>query len=364
MPNPLDALISLLDAVRRNRTVYTVNEEATKQGVILPILARLGWDRENILEVAPEYSVGTGRVDYCLKRGDVASVFLEIKRLDEPLDQHQEQLLGYAFQLGVPLAALSDGMRWWLYLPTQAGSWEQRKFFTINLHEQESSQIAQHLQRFLGKTSVYDGSALRDAQALHASRAKEQEIRRAIPRAWQDLCADADARLIELLSEKVEGRCGHRPDPEDLEKFLVTLIGSEREPGPVTNQPAPRVRAIETQQNNQAWTFQKPVAFSFTGTRREVSTFKDVLLGLAQILSDREPQRFWEKVSQLQSSRGRRYYTSQHDSLQEPRQIGSTGIWVETCFSANAIRDRCHELLAAFGHAPDELRVELRASPS
>jgi hypothetical protein len=82
-------------------------------------------------------------------------------------------------------------------------------------------------------------------------------------------------------------------------------------------------------------------------------------LGVASRLLAMHPVEFYDKVKELQSIRGRRYFVSEPDQLQEARQIGSSGIWVETCFSANAVRDRSYELLAAFGLTPDKLTVEL-----
>ena len=55
-----------------------------------------------------------------------------MKRTGTALTEHQEQLLGYAFREGVPLAALTDGLIWWLYLPTAAGSWEHA--YPVNAH--------------------------------------------------------------------------------------------------------------------------------------------------------------------------------------------------------------------------------------
>jgi hypothetical protein len=357
-------LISLIRSILKNRGAYAVNEQATKQGVVLPLVARLGWDRDNILEVAPEYAVGSGRVDYCLKQGDVPAVFLEVKRLDEPLDDHQKQLLRYAFEQGVTIAALTDGVRWWLYLPTQPGSWEQRRFFTINLEEQAPEDVATHFRKYLGKPEVLSGSALRDAKELHESRAKERQIREAIPAAWYELCGQPDSRLIELLSEKVEGRCGHKPDPEDLERFIVGICGPHdartKPPGDSEDGRGSTNKPSGIPPNEGQWTFQKPVSFTFLGTRHQVGIFKDILVGLAAILYEKNRDQFWPRVSQLGSSRGKDYYTRESDRLRAPRQIGHSGIWVETYFSANDIRERCHELLAAFGYRPDDLRVELR----
>jgi predicted type IV restriction endonuclease len=93
----LEPLMDLLDRIRKDRVIYTVSEQAICQGVILPILGKLGWDRDNIREVIPEFSVGNGRVDYCLKIADKKHVFIEAKRPADDLQNHQEQLRQYAF---------------------------------------------------------------------------------------------------------------------------------------------------------------------------------------------------------------------------------------------------------------------------
>ncbi len=45
-------------------------EEAVRQGVILPVLAQLYWNTYNLREVVPEFKVGNGGVDHCLKIGE------------------------------------------------------------------------------------------------------------------------------------------------------------------------------------------------------------------------------------------------------------------------------------------------------
>lgn len=349
--------------IRKNRALYASNEQVTKQGIVLPLLAQLGWDWTNISEVFPEYTAGSGRVDYCLRQGDQSLAFVEVKRAGEELDGHQQQLLRYAFEQGVPLAVLTDGIRWWLYLPTETGTWEQRRFFTIDIVEQAPEDVEANLSKFLSKAQIANGEAFRAARELHASRAKELAVRHAIPAAWQELCEQPHPRIIELLSEKVEGRCGHKADPDLLEEFVVSFTASaasEVRPRPVrTSLPAERRKDAVNVEHQQPWTFHKPVAFTFLGRRTGVARFKDILTGLASQLQAGHPTDFFERVSQLQSSRGRQYFTREPDQLQEAREVGSSGVWVETCFSANAVRDRCLELLAAFGYSTDTLQVEL-----
>ena len=113
-----------------------MDESATKQAVVLRLLSVAGWDTFDISQIVPEYTVGNRRVDYALRPGTPNAVFIEVKRPSENLERHQQQLLEYCFQEGVNLAVLTNGRTWWLYLPLQAGSWEQRRFLSIDLEVQ------------------------------------------------------------------------------------------------------------------------------------------------------------------------------------------------------------------------------------
>ena len=73
----------------------------------------MGWDIFNVDEVIPEYPVGDTKIDYALKTGRYNDkAFIEVKRIREDLERHQEQLLGYCFKEGVNFAILTNGIIW------------------------------------------------------------------------------------------------------------------------------------------------------------------------------------------------------------------------------------------------------------
>ncbi len=153
---------------RSNRE--TLDEASTKQGLILPILQCVGWNPFNIDEVTPELAIGGKRVDYALRVKGILKVFLEIKRPSENLNIHQEQLLSYAFQQGVKMAVLTNGQVWWLYLPLHEGSWEQRKFFTIDVLQQTPEEVARHFDAFLSRPRIETGEAYVNADTVYTAR--------------------------------------------------------------------------------------------------------------------------------------------------------------------------------------------------
>ena len=64
------------------------------------------------------------------------------------------------------LAVLTNGRTWWLYLPLQAGSWEQRRFLTIDLEVQEPSVVERLFLEYLSRERVGSGQAVGDAEDL------------------------------------------------------------------------------------------------------------------------------------------------------------------------------------------------------
>jgi len=147
-------LQDLIDSLKGDNRLSTFDEASTKQVVILRILDALEWDIFNIDEVCPEYSVGGKRVDYALRYDKKNKVFIEVKKVSEDLEKHQEQLLNYSFHEGVNLAILTNGISWWFYMPLKAGSWEQRKFYSIDIYDQKTDVIVTKFEEFLSKVYI------------------------------------------------------------------------------------------------------------------------------------------------------------------------------------------------------------------
>jgi type I restriction-modification system DNA methylase subunit len=87
-----------------------MNENATRQGFILPMFRALGWDIENVNEVSPEEKVSRGWVDFSFRIGGVPRYFLETKRANEDLNDPRwvKQAIDYAWTKSVTWALLSD----------------------------------------------------------------------------------------------------------------------------------------------------------------------------------------------------------------------------------------------------------------
>ncbi|MBI5968772.1 MAG: restriction endonuclease subunit R [Deltaproteobacteria bacterium] len=211
---------NLILDVRSNERIGTFDEATTKQAIVLRLLSELGWPVFNTEEVKPEYSVSNRRVDYALRINNSNKVFLEVKKVAEDLEGHQKQLLDYSFQEGVRLAVLTNGVTWWFYLPLSEGSWEQRKYFAIDLNQQPPEDTAKRFIDFLSRENITTEKAISVAETLLKGRVKENEINKNLPRAWNKIISEPDELLVDLINETLEKICGYRAEPEKIVSFI------------------------------------------------------------------------------------------------------------------------------------------------
>lgn len=238
-------LKSFIEKLKTNPRLNAYDEAATKQAIILPLLQQLGWNTYNIDEVTPEFSVENRRVDYSLRLNNTNEVFLEVKKAGEDLEGFQEQLLDYSFRQGVELAVLTNGKTWWFYLPTKKGDWKARKFYTIDIIQQEPEDVAQRFIDLLSKNNVQTGKALQHAESIYKGKQKKRLIEETVPEAWNKIITEPDSLLIDLLAETTEKICGFKPDIDDITPFLKTyegrfLVSPEEEPPEKPPKPKPK----------------------------------------------------------------------------------------------------------------------------
>ena len=219
-----ETIAQAVEQIKSTVPLRSLDEAATKQGVVLKLLYLAGWNTFDVLEVVPEYTVGNRRVDFALRPGTANAAFIEVKRPGESLENHQQQLLEYCFQEGAKLAALTNGGIWWLYLPLQQGNWDQRRFLTIDLESQEPAIVEQRFMGYLSQEKVISGRAVSDAENLVRSQQRAEITSQTIIKAWNQIVETPDDILVDLISETTERICGLKPEPELVEQFLSRRI--------------------------------------------------------------------------------------------------------------------------------------------
>lgn len=214
-------LADSVNAIKLLKGVDSYDEITTKQTIVLRIFQALDWNIFSPDEVFPEFAVENRKVDYCLRYGRKNLVFVEVKKPAEELGKHEEQLLDYSFKQGINMAVLTNGRTWWFYLPLLGEKWKDRRFYTIDIIEQETESISLRFEELLAKKNVQIGEALKGANRIHQDRKKAEAIRRTLPEAWNQMLGERNQKLIEIISDTTEIMCGFRPQSSDITSFLT-----------------------------------------------------------------------------------------------------------------------------------------------
>lgn len=352
-----EKLLLLINQLKSDKRLISFDEASTKQAVILRILSLTGWDTFNIDEVNPEYSIAGKRVDFSLRHSNVNKAFIEVKKIGEDLEKHQEQLLNYSFQEGVKLSILTNGITWWFYLPLHEGSWEQRKFYTIEIYDQNAEEIVGRFIDYLAKENIISGKAITNAEAIYKSRQKNYLIKETLPKAWSKLISEPDELLIDLLAEATEKLCGYKPAHSAVEHFIsanLSKIGTPYRSEAEKKVDLPKIK-IGTE-TNESYISKSVTAFNFKGTRYEVRFWKDILIKICNLMSSMHRNNF-ERVLNLQG-RKRPYFTKNSNELRIPKKIKGTDIFVEINLSANSIVKMCLDVLSLFGYSKEDFTIE------
>ncbi len=287
-----ERLANARDLLRSGRLA---NEAAVSSGVVLPILDALGWPAFDPSVVAPEYGVGKRRVDFALLTNGTPAVFIEVKQ-PGLADGADRQLFEYAFHEGVPIAILTDGSTWHVYLPAMQGSYDDRRVYLLDLLEREPEEVAERLVRYLDRHAVECGEAFERARTDYQRAKQRKGAAESIPQAWSNLIADPSQSVIRLLAGEVERVSGFEGDARDLRSFLSSLrpeAGSLPKPKQTTRRPS-TPRASEPRISELPET-----GFMINGDFTPCKSGRDVLAGVFTALAKRDasfPERFAQQV--------------------------------------------------------------------
>ncbi|MEV4759877.1 hypothetical protein AB0J86_32935 [Micromonospora sp. NPDC049559] len=135
-----------------------IGEQNTKNALIEPVIAALGWDVYDLDEVHREYRRrgSDNPVDYALLLLRTPRLFIEAKGLGENLDDPRwaNQTISYATSAGVEWVALTDGAEWRVYNAHAPVPIEQKLFRSVGL--ERSLTEAVELLSLLSKDNMRD----------------------------------------------------------------------------------------------------------------------------------------------------------------------------------------------------------------
>ena len=328
------------------------NERALEHTVILPILEALGWDSRSIDELWPEYSVGSGRVDWALCDKGEPRLLLEEKAPDQNLSAHEQQLLQYAFEQGIGLALLTNGKDWWFYLPLEEGEWAARRFATMDLAQQDISEISESFSRFLNKQAVCSGKARDEAKEMYDRKKERQRIQGLLPEVIRNILASPSPFIIEVFQNEAQAELGALAPEELVEQALRTLVedqgGGRLRP---TGSPPARPAAEELPP-----LFTTPNSLTIQGYSKAISKWNEVIIETANWLIDQGKQ------LPIGKAPGRTMVLVDRSSngMHAPKQLRG-GLYIDTGFSAPECVRRARWLLTQAGLPEEDLQVAWRA---
>lgn len=128
-------------------------EEATKNALVLPFLAALGYDVFNPLEVLPEMTCDIGtkkgeKIDYAILKEGEPIILIECKHWEQDLSLHDNQLLRYFNVSKAKFGILTNGILYRFYTDLEApNKMDDKPFLEVNLLDLKDAQI-EELKKF------------------------------------------------------------------------------------------------------------------------------------------------------------------------------------------------------------------------
>ena len=372
--------------LKSNKKLDTFDEASTKQAVVLRLFSFLGWDIFNVEEVYPDFSVNSHRVTYALRAKNANKIFIEVKRVQEKLDNYQKSLLNFASSENVDISILTNGVLWWFYLPKSAGNSQEKWFYSVDLLKQKEDTFVPQLIDLLSKNKVVKGQALKAAKVLNQN--KNQKIAsNVIPEAWNKIISQPNMIFVELLRESTEKICGCRVEAKLIERFLEKHLDkwlvtsrptTSSAPPPkvievsnlekksalnVSDVSAPKLNVSDVSAPKSQKTVKKPESYidkeiksyTFNGKTDPVRYWEDLLTGLCDYFAAIHSKDF-EKVLWI-SGEDKTYFSRYSDQLRIPEKIKGSDIYVETKLGPDEIVKTSRSLLGEFGYDAAELSI-------
>ncbi|HMV68895.1 MAG TPA: type I restriction enzyme HsdR N-terminal domain-containing protein [Myxococcota bacterium] len=186
-----------------------LTEQDTKNAIIEPMLAALGWPKEDLNRVRAEFrhTAKANPVDYALFDGRKPLVFVEAKGLDKSLDDFKfiQQVISYGATAGIEWAVITNGWRWDLYAVLAKSAVTEKRVFSCTLGDEE---IAEWL-LWVTPERVQGAKLTSFWQALSADRVVRDTV--------IDLFARRDEELVSLIASRTHLR------PHDVAEALGVL---------------------------------------------------------------------------------------------------------------------------------------------
>lgn len=363
-------IISFVKDLKSKKKLQTLDEASIKQAVVLKLLSLLEWDIFNVEEVYPDFSTDAGRVAYALRIAEAGRVFLEVRRDDGHPEEIHRQLVDFASREAIALAVLTDGLRWWFYLPAAKGALKQKQCHCLDLSECRPETAAADLVAFMSREQVASGEYVEAAKAAlqHQTRKMAADV---LPAAWNKIVTGPNKILMEILSDATEKICGYKADPGMIERFIRAnlerwlLAHEDATPTDRSEKPTPPKESLPPalSEKSAGISTKRPEffagksinSFTFQGNTVPVKSWEEMLTAICNFFAGTHPQEF-EKVLWLYDDPNP-CFSRYSDQLRIPEKIKKTNIYVETKLAPEEVVKTVGDLLTEFGYGREELVI-------
>jgi predicted type IV restriction endonuclease len=131
-------------------------EEATKHSYVMPFLSLLGYDIFNPKVVVPEFTSDIGtkkgeKVDYAILKDGEPLILIEVKKHNENLDNHTNQLIRYFHVTNAKFGVLTNGIEYRFFSDLEKENiMDTKPFLVINV-ENFNERDLKELDKFTSK---------------------------------------------------------------------------------------------------------------------------------------------------------------------------------------------------------------------
>ena len=350
-----ESISQAVSGIRDTPSLEGRSKAAIAQAVVLRLLAAAGWDVFDLSQVMPGYVTGNSNVDFALMppgqpKGAVSPrVFIDVRTSAENIEspRMERQLLALCAREEVPLAALTNGLRWLLLLWSPEGGRKERSFCEIDLGRDPEAAAAD-INRYLARDRVSNGQAVRSAERTLRDSNREVVDRRAVIQGWRQVVGGLDEGLIELVAIAAEKRAGYRPDNRLVRRVLAGNRAALLAPGTGDAAGSGSGGGLRS----------SPSSFTLDSETRNISSWSGLLVEVCLMMHDSHPGEF-ERILEI---RGRKlpYYSRAAGELTLPRPIGDTGIFASCHGTGALMAGRARRVVEHFGHPAGSLVIQLR----
>ena len=291
-----ESISQAVSGIRDMPSLEARSKAAIAQAVVLRMLAAAGWDVFDLSQVMPGYTTGNRSIDFALMspppgrpRGAVSpSVFIDVRTPAENIEspRMERQLLALCAREEVPLAALTNGLRWLLLLWSPGDGRKERRFCEIDLRGDPEASAAD-INRYLTRDRVSNGQAARSAERTLRDSNREVADRRAVIQGWLQIVGGLDEGLIELVATAAEQRAGHRPDNRLVRRVLAENRAALLAPGTEDAAGSGPVGGLRS----------TPASFTLDSETRNITSWSGLLVEVCLMMRDRHPgnsREFWK----------------------------------------------------------------------